>query len=477
VALDLYRKEGMGPEESIRFIREAANEGVESLGLVAEQLKALGDAARESGMSAADARANFSATFAQVSDIAPGDQAAGISGAIALGQTRMGHGYQDVGTSGLGGGMAFYEQASLLGYETPGDYYAAIAGPETVNAEGVPTAGGGVAVLGRQLQVQRAVEQFLPPEALEQMRDAIAAQGNEVTPEFLEEQAAILAGEYGVDPVAMSSYLNAYLGVSTTPENAITWALGYESGLNNPTEEYTTRQGEFAQGDALFDDDLAAEYDFNSIANDEEEAAAIAELQGVAEELGFSDPAQDLQEAIDSPGLSHGSLAALEEGGSGGFSGQAGDEYSYLGELLRGGRRNPVVEALLTDEYYDPDRRFTVEADGEMVDVTLGEAITHYQDQLQQGGVTIAEGEGEGGTVAELLQIPESDIDTPSTETDAGVGEESEGETGRVVIVPSPWLEGALEFMGYGGAEVTGARNAGVPPDPHAPWAPGSGDN
>lgn len=469
-ATGLYKDLGMDPAQSHEFLSAAVEQGVEALSTMANAIKGVSAAAREAGTSAETARNLFMTNFSNLADTMPGGSAAMGAQALTTEQLGMGHGYQEVDYGGLGDEVSGLRQARLLqeahpegvniegthyNFETAADVYAVGA---TSTTEGTS-----LRLEGRQLERQHLMSRLsqirrIPQEELQRIQNRIDGMSQEEAMRFIEDEAPALASQYDVNPRQVQSDLSR-VSITSDVDNAIPVGIYEAVGGPNLTEAYSEAVGEIQQQDTLFRSDESRSFNYGNDIMHGRESDIAEQIGGVAEELGF-DRFRDFP--------TNEGMRLLQRGDF--HDGQAGDEERYLASLLRGGHRNPVVERLLSDDDYSTDRRFGVQRNGETVQVTLGEAIEHYQDQIQSGEAEITAGDGEGLSVSDYLQIetdPTVDVTSDSGDGDLpGEPLDDDRGGGTVTIEPSDRLVEWLDFMDQGDVDVATARRQGTPPPP-----------
>lgn len=433
---DWFYKFGMNVSESVELIKSASENGITAFSELTTALDQVTEAARNSGVSAVNARQMFTQNFQRAAATIGGQAAVGFAGAVTSEFVGQGPAFQNVDASGmftdqnlavLGAmnGMSQPEVLALARSNSSNDR-ARLAQMQqrflTQNAQ---------VLLGRQGMA--AIDQFVQanPQANDTQFRQLATELMRGPLRNVDTRAIQeLLGAVGIEGVTSQNAVEMLARVQTGKLNVATAQENYEKGVATST---------LGQGD---NKDI---YD------------VIARVRGE----DVKDVRLDAQVGSND-----------EIGGTGLFMGQTKRaENLYLRNVEKTKRVSPLIEQALKN--FDPNWRFKVQvADGKEREVTMDDALRYFGDQLAKGDVQITEGRSAGSTLAEAVGL-EGDrnvnITSASNQKLAGKGKAAdgvdfgEGVQGRVLVSAAPELRRLLRFSGEGIATT----DPNVPPNPH----------
>lgn len=437
---EMWRELGIEVSESLRMIQEAARDGNDDLGSLAESLHEVSDAAADAGMSAGVGREIFERQLGAVGQNTTGAAANIIAGAVGQAQASMGNQFADLDLSQLESQNALVQQAQLMGM----DFGTFMAQRETD-----PTVAGQATqkyiqnYVGGQLNDPRA--QRLIADAIARSPDGRLGEGD------FERLSRNLEDAGAVDPRAMAGILNSTIGTGHTLGNATeaglrmlyqeSWQLGDQLNKRNTAREFTREEREHLE--------------------------AWSNNDGTYNEDKFGDLYKHLEEN-----------AGIKVGDHKNQMNAKGEDKAYLERIGAGKEGSQYIEGLMADEGLGNHARYTVETKDGKRDVTLSELIRDYPNQVPNAIISRGPQGALGQKVSEHLKLAEVDTG-PLPEGRSGwdpdkgkineggiYDEDAAGKNGRVEIVPSPELARLIRLNPSGNAWTSSQYQGGVTPLP-----------
>jgi hypothetical protein len=365
VMVDLYRKTGMSPSESLAIIRTAANEGNTAIQNIGQALKDVTKNARDAGMNAREARERFGEVFRTVSQSFTGAEAIAFASAQTQTQTDLGHRYQNVG----------FDATS----QTQRMMVAAASGMTPAQVVARMQQGGGAEWYAtQQAQVQqRNIAGYVASIGGSEAVARYTSQG---------ELSAKERKDFGNELLALTGSPEAASGVLST------------FGINNVAPD---QAGDMLVNVLTGQTDVSGDIKANAEQYNEKDAGKLSRKDKIKliQDLGINK--MDAVEIADNKVTKK-------------HTRKTGAAERYMRYIERTGKRSPILEKLIKD--YDGSRRYTVQTGGGEKQVGTYELIDSFADQANQGTVEISKGSGSGGSIAEMLAISATGLDSYGSE-------------------------------------------------------------
>lgn len=425
-ATDLFYDLGMKGQESMDVFRAASAVGADSLDQIAQSLRGVTESAREAGMNAQEARAEFTRALTEVGTLYRGGQAGVIAQVQTSALTEMGRPWEGATANNS---MMFQRRLAAASGMTLSEYQGMVAtGPEGVrrNIANSAAMANQAAQIATTPQAQGLVAQW--------MRDQGLSSGDPITNQHRQSLMAMLQSNNAIlDAEGVQRILADVGGIeATSPAQAQQIVSDILLGTYDPVGEY---------------DDQAAQW-MTSRAD-----TSRSGMDAMLKELGLAD--------------SNVSMRRQMGGGREIGRGRNRAGSIYANQVAESGQRNPVLEALLTN--YDNSRRYRVDTANGPVIVGNHELLRDFADQAATGNVEIVGGENAGMTIAEAYQIPSAalsqEMAQSATERYEGKTFEDSGEggsSGTVVIQAGPELRRFIDMQTTGNVSIE-QRYAGIP--------------
>lgn len=410
----LYRSTGMSPEDSLRVIKIAADEGNTALGQIAVSLRDVTKTAREAGINAEEARDRFTQTYAALATSIQGPGAAALAAAQTQAVVGLGHGFQNLG-------IDVSTQRNLL----IGSPLGMTSGEVQNLQQSDPT---------RYAQLDQESRTAFASRILE---------GRGINQQIAEYMRSEGLGEGKAPTTRQRREMGQLVNAALPPELAVDYARNF-LGL---TGVDTSNAGEAIVMASMGYPDVAGEM--------EENMADLAPRDFAGGRGGREEILKDL-------GYDDAAARSLAIEGRYGTRGKGAAVQRYMDMVERTGERNMVLERIISD--YDKERRYKVHTAGGEKVVGNWELIESFADQAAAGDVEIVAGGGRGETIETAI----ANVDLPGYADEADSAKETyEGKTfkddkkgggGEVIIRAGPELQRWIDITTTGSASYVDQR-------------------
>ena len=497
-ATDLYRNSGLSADESTRLLNMAAGAGNDNLTEFADAIREVGKAAREAGESAADGRAYFQEAFQGTQGYATGSAQIGAARGMASVRIGLGDRFSDASFAGMDSPINLRRMAQSQGMSYP-DFIAATTG-------GQP--GGSMLIArGRQSLVRQSVAGIDPQGTMfrdaQAQFDAVKTKNGTVTREQMDRIGAEIMAKYDVDPTILAANMRMN-GIEVTDADAMSMFMQMGFGGVNFEEQEADRISAITQTVEAGDRNVVGRggkrYNIGS-GGSRGITPGVRGMGTSKNELGDTkagvqfnkDMTKFLRDQflMDEGSQKYEFEHGFNEGSGKGPFAKDRDRRtrlrnSLLNSAMDTGRYNSVGGAIWQDwDQFGDDARFVVKVPGkngtEERAVDAYELAEYYGDQMQNRpeDIRIIGGKNAGKTVGQVLGVEQGDKSvkiTSSTKGPAKGEKVSEAEkdaekkadksSGKVEIVPDPWLRQFFQFRTSGSAYD--AYLNGMPPESSA---------
>ncbi len=427
-ASDAYRRFGMSVQESVALVKIAADQGATSFSFLTQSLNQVTQAAKNAGVNAQVARAQFTA------GVQSNIPVMGLTNAAASAASRttanMGYGRaigSTIDTSGMTGDPQLMMQARMAGVPL-NTYLADINDPTNPRK----------ALDMQDKSMSAAAKRLLGPLGERMVADAVRAKGGPLTPAEFEALGRRYQREGGrFNALIGPRMVETLTGVGgLTPANVIPTLMTALAGGST--------QGT-ASGAAAYDKQQAETGTFQTGGgplSGAERARATAGL-GLTDGRGFFEGMTSGARWME--GLENVSRMAS----IGGYqpTGQETAAKTYMQGVEKTGRAGGISQKLASEAGFAGDRRIRVKVagGGERL-VTTQEALKYFRDQVDKGEAIIESGADAGKSLAEAMGMAgDANLQTTSDKNEKfknkgkAVGEGKGGS--KVEITMSPELQ------------------------------------
>lgn len=463
-----FSKTGMDISTALDLISQSVATGVNDFKNLNTQLDAVSKTAKEAGVNVGEAQKAFAATNATVQQSVtsgPGSAniAAGIQNKITSVTARSG--VSGVGVTGLLGSQSLMMQATNLGMNIS-QYEGQIQTNPNLLGRGMNTI------------IQQVVNATLSPQVItriQQMKQQIAPGNAPIAASDAQQIGRQLESEGLIFPQAVAQ-IATQLGLSgITIANAsqavVLMALGAFdfSKMGGASGPGATR-GVAGGGSATT---VAGQ----AIKTGSAFTSAVAGRSGVSQSaqllsaLGYTYTPPATQGG---KGAGEGPVNAATRTGMDSKTSAAAQ--AYVSQVAQTGKRDPVIESLLSKSAGLGDSTFRVQTSKGARNVSLATAISDYADQLRTGDVSIASGTGQGKLVSDITKVSSTTAANSASQDPKGTSKERSGQTNNAHITVSPTaaLSRLLKFnVDTDTANRTGTPAPAFPAPPTLPSATG----
>jgi hypothetical protein len=439
-ATDMYRREGMSVDDSLQLINVSARYANQSLAGVADGLKAVSKAAKETGQSAKMLRDTFTSYYGSALAGGAGASASSIAQSMTLSTAGVSRDLAGANMSPMLSNPMYLQQVATAGGMTSGQLQSQMA-------QGNFRAFTGPA----QKVLDQRMLGTMDPSVRKRFTDLVKEYGgNDVVakgPGAISRIATDLMGDKGWNVYAARSALQS-IGVDTSAMN------------DQQVAEFFVGQMTSGGMDAQ--------------AKDQQEKNRPKDIRGQIKDHGATD-------------------FYFESKNKMGFT-TSKPVMTYLEQQKKTGKSDPAMEAAIR-QFGGKDQKVQVQTKQGVRVVSLSEAMRDYPDQVSTGSAIVAEGDNKGKKLSEVTGVVATGVvpgkngvpDTAKQNAKSGDKVEDfenkqgaqdiltgkstgEGGGGGVVRVePSPELARLFNFSTTGNVTVDQSAAQGVPPTVQGP--------